>query len=419
MTTHVQRVPRLTDRDVDDAIRADQPMIATDMLRSWAASSLWSFDFLKEQYGSDVVSLSDGRFQTLAELPLGHCLDFFSRVDLGDTHRLLGATPYIQDWLLLDQHPELYEHIEVPGWFRNWERSLMKLLRPGRPYHDIVALAGPAGATTFLHRDRFRTHAWLAQIVGRKKWTLFPPDQYALLFRDPEPGAQAAVNIDDPDEDRFPHFGRATPIEVVLHPGEMILVPAGWLHQVTSLDPSISVTGNWVNAANFSLFVRDAVALQVEQARERRQPAPPALVDALIRLRPSLGDGVLSTAPGRVVLKGAAGDCALQVSGTADATSWTLRNYHHGRRYTSFLVQPRTDLDRLGLDDDGPAAVRALQAFSSRGEFRVVVGFSAANLVLFGHPTGDIAQQWSAILGALRRLAEACRPVSSEPAVGR
>jgi len=39
--------------------------------------------------------------------------------------------------------------------------------------------------------------------------------------------------------------------------------------------------------------------------------------------------------------------------------------------------------------------------------------------VLFGHPTGDIAQQWSAILGALRRLAEACRPVSSEPAVGR
>ena len=283
MTTHVQRVPRLTDRDVDDAIRADQPMIATDMLRSWAASSLWSFDFLKEQYGSDVVSLSDGRFQTLAELPLGHCLDFFSRVDLGDTHRLLGATPYIQDWLLLDQHPELYEHIEVPGWFRNWERSLMKLLRPGRPYHDIVALAGPAGATTFLHRDRFRTHAWLAQIVGRKKWTLFPPDQYALLFRDPEPGAQAAVNIDDPDEDRFPHFGRATPIEVVLHPGEMILVPAGWLHQVTSLDPSISVTGNWVNAANFSLFVRDAVALQVEQARERRQPAPPALVDALTR----------------------------------------------------------------------------------------------------------------------------------------
>ncbi|MDP7339425.1 MAG: hypothetical protein QF786_08940, partial [Vicinamibacterales bacterium] len=115
----VPRVPRLTSRDVDEAIRTNQPMIATMMLESWPASTRWSFDFLKERYGSDVISLSDGRFQTLAEIPLGHCLDFFATVELGETYRHLGATPYIQDWLLLDQHPELYEDIEVPEWFRN------------------------------------------------------------------------------------------------------------------------------------------------------------------------------------------------------------------------------------------------------------------------------------------------------------
>ncbi|HJN44695.1 MAG: cupin-like domain-containing protein [Vicinamibacterales bacterium] len=412
----VPRVPRLTSRDVDEAIRTNQPMIATMMLESWPASTRWSFDFLKERYGSDVISLSDGRFQTLAEIPLGHCLDFFATVELGETYRHLGATPYIQDWLLLDQHPELYEDIEVPEWFRNWERSLMSVLRPGRPYHDTVALAGPAGATTYLHQDRFRTHAWLGQVMGRKKWTLFPPDQYPLLFRRPVAGAQAAVNIEDPDLERFPRYGEATPIDVVLHPGELIVVPAGWLHQVTSLDPSISVTGNWVNGANFTLFLRDAVAQRFERVRERRSRAPQALAEGLQRLCPAVGDGVVSTEPGRVVLNGIWEERALQVSGTRDATSWTLRNYQHGRRYTSFFVQPRTNLDELGLAADAQAAVRALQGFSSRGEFRVVVGFAAANLVLFGAPTGDMAQQAKAILDTLCRLAESFEPVSPDPA---
>ncbi len=255
--------------------------------------------------------------------------------------------------------------------------------------------------------------------MGRKKWTLFPPDQYPLLFRPPVAGAQAAVNIEDPDLDRFPRYREATPVEVVLNPGELIVVPAGWLHQVTSLDPSISVTGNWVNRANIAVFLRDAVAQRVDQVRERRSRAPQALVDGLRRLCPVLEDGVVSTEPGRVVLNGLWEERALQVSGTRDATSWTLRNYQHGRRYTSFFVQPRTNLETLGLDAEAQAAVRALQACSSRGEFRVVVGFSAANLVLFGAPTGDIAEQAKQILDALGRLAESFEPVSSDPATRR
>ena len=40
----------------------------------------------------------------------------------------------------------------------------------------------------------------------------------------------------DPDPDRFPRSG-SIPIEFVLQPGELLFVPSGWLHQVTSLDP--------------------------------------------------------------------------------------------------------------------------------------------------------------------------------------
>src|SRR5262249_60760536 len=98
---------------------------------------------------------------------------FLMSIDLKDMYKPLGATPYIQDWVLLDLHPELRKDVELPPWFCNWERVFVETFCPHLVYHDTVVLAGPAGATTYIHRDRFHTHAWLAQIVGRKKWTAF------------------------------------------------------------------------------------------------------------------------------------------------------------------------------------------------------------------------------------------------------
>jgi len=144
MPTTVARVKQLSSKDIKECIRNSTPMIATDMLKSWKASTRWSFEFLKQRYGADMVTLSDGRFRSLAQLPLAHCIDLFQAMDLGDTYKYSGATPYIQDWVVLDIHPELYGDIEVPEWFENWERPFKKTFLPSAPYHDIVALGRPA-----------------------------------------------------------------------------------------------------------------------------------------------------------------------------------------------------------------------------------------------------------------------------------
>lgn len=409
MISAIQRVKTLSSEDVKECIRKSQPVIATEMTKSWKASKLWTFDYFKERYGSDEVVLSDGRFQPLAELPLAHCMHIIQTLDLGNTYVHRGATPYIQDWVLLDIHPELQEHVELPEWFRNWERSLWKIFRPRTPYYDVVALAGPAGATTYLHRDRFRTHAWLAQLVGRKRWTIFPPNQYSLMYKKHvEAGAQPWVNIAKPDLERFPGFRHATPIEFVLRPGELIFVPSGWLHQVTSLDATISLSGNYVDGSNIALFLKDACMEALENRRERRR-LPSSLGRNLQRLAARL-DGDFTHLGAKAAIKARWDDCDLRLAAVRQGTSWTLSNYHHGRKYKSFFADHKTDLNVLGLNTSGREAARKLLALSPRGEFRLIAGFSKSNVILFGKFAEDLCAANGRVLSALKQLTESLAP---------
>ena len=297
MATTVARIKNLSSQDIKECIRKSTPMIATDMMKSWKASTQWSFDFLKERYGSDVVTLSDGRFRALAQLA-GALYRLDSPNGPGRHLQVLGRNTLHTGLAGADLHPELNRDIEVPEWFDNWERPFKKTFRPSVPYHDIVVLVGPAGATTYVHRDRHRTHAWLAQIAGRKRWTIFSPDQYSLLYnKNCEPGAPSFVNIVDPDLENFPRFKDASPIEFVLYPGELVFMPSGWLHQVTSLDPTLSISGNFVNGSNIGVFVRDACRAILENFQQRRRRLPPQLAQSLSELTQAIEGGKLISSP--------------------------------------------------------------------------------------------------------------------------
>ena len=53
------------------------------------------------------------------------------------------------------------------------------------------------------------------------------------------------VDCDNPDYERFPKFRQAVALEGILEPGEMLFLPAGWWHQVRSMDLAISVNFWW------------------------------------------------------------------------------------------------------------------------------------------------------------------------------
>lgn len=91
-------------------------------------------------------------------------------------------------------------------------------------------------------------------IAGRRRFTLFPPEQVRNLYVGPidfTPAGQPISLVDPyaPDLERFPKFAEAMPTALVaeLEPGDALYVPSLWWHQVESLDRFNVLINYWWN----------------------------------------------------------------------------------------------------------------------------------------------------------------------------
>ncbi|MBY6213004.1 cupin-like domain-containing protein [Microbulbifer agarilyticus] len=97
-------------------------------------------------------------------------------------------------------------------------------------------------------------------VAGRRRFTLFPPDQFKNLYFGPldlTPGGQAISMVDfaEPDFERFPRFREAVAHGLVteLEPGDAIYIPSMWMHHVEGLSPfNVLVNYWWDDAPQFT-----------------------------------------------------------------------------------------------------------------------------------------------------------------------
>ena len=93
-------------------------------------------------------------------------------------------------------------------------------------------------------------------LAGRRRFTLFPPDQIGNLYPgplEPTPGGQVVslVDLRAPDLERYPRFAEALAVAQAaeLMPGDALFYPAMWWHNVEALAPLNVMVNYWWNDA--------------------------------------------------------------------------------------------------------------------------------------------------------------------------
>lgn len=93
-------------------------------------------------------------------------------------------------------------------------------------------------------------------MVGRRRFTLFPPEQVHNLYPgplEPTPGGQVVSMVDPraPDLDLYPRFAEARFAARIaeLEPGDVLFYPALWWHQVEALDGFNVMINYWWNTS--------------------------------------------------------------------------------------------------------------------------------------------------------------------------
>jgi hypothetical protein len=93
-------------------------------------------------------------------------------------------------------------------------------------------------------------------VAGRRRFTLFPPDQVGNLYMGPYELTPAGTPIsmvdpDAPDLERYPRYAEAMrhAQETTLEPGDAIYIPFHWWHAVASLAPINVLCNYWWNPA--------------------------------------------------------------------------------------------------------------------------------------------------------------------------
>ena len=120
-------------------------------------------------------------------------------------------------------------------------------------------------------------------VAGRRRFTLFPPEQVANLYVGPldfapTGAAMSMVRFAAPDLAKFPRFEQALAAAHVaeLGPGDAIFIPTLWWHHVESLDAQLNVLVNyWWDGALGSV--------------DRTASGMDCLVHALLNIRPMPG----------------------------------------------------------------------------------------------------------------------------------
>jgi Cupin-like domain len=227
--------------------KATRPVLLDGLLDE-SVPAQWSLRRLRERFANRIVSViptNGGRLcvdartgVTFETVRFGDYVDCLER---GDHPGAYVVAPG-ETWL-----PELVDELRAPEYCRDaaW--------RVSRFWFSAAQTSAP------LHRDVAENIFF--QLLGRKRFFLYPPSASPWLYSHPFRSALPNYSRFDPevpDYRRFPLSRRLQPLEVILQPGDALYLPSRWWHQVRSLEVS----------ASFNFWFADGALAGVVRAAE-------------------------------------------------------------------------------------------------------------------------------------------------------
>ncbi|APR79846.1 Pass1-related protein [Minicystis rosea] len=270
----IERISPPSPRDFErDYVRRSRPVVITGLADGWRAMSRWTPEYFKETFGTlpaAVIRLRDGHVFDDPGVGVEYEDTTFARaIDLVFSGEKRDASD-----------PALDRDAAPTGVAKHY--LVTKIAGPLARLRDDVSsppycvrgplmrsrlFIGAGGTVSGLHRD-FPENLF-AQIVGRKRMTLIPPEDmggvYALPLLSKLPQA-SLIDAERPDFERFPRFRTVRRVMVDVGPGDVLYLPSRWWHQVRALEPSISINWWWPQGVVNTL--RDG--FEILQKRVRR-----------------------------------------------------------------------------------------------------------------------------------------------------
>ncbi|HJQ83701.1 MAG TPA: cupin-like domain-containing protein, partial [Candidatus Binatia bacterium] len=228
--------------------RRSVPVVLDGLADDWPARSNWSLARLRERFGNRPISVittsergvlctdvkTGVAFRTMR---FGDYVDVLERGERPDAYLIEPGSNWI---------PELRDDVRVPEYCRD------------APWQNTRFWLSAADTAAPLHRDLAENLFF--QLVGRKRFFLYPPSSSPWLYSNPFRSAlpnYSRFDPEQPDWQRFPLARAVAPIELVLEPGDALYLPSRWWHQVRSLDVSASFNFWWADGV-LALVVRAA-----------------------------------------------------------------------------------------------------------------------------------------------------------------
>lgn len=218
---------------------ANLPVLLPTFARDWPAVTRWTFQWLKETYGDQTITVSDNRDsdpdydrhieQLTVQTTVAQLVDRI--LSSGNTNNFYAVA---RNRNLQSGLTELWSDITPAEGFLT---SKLK-------QNSAALWIGPGGTITPLHHDT--SDILFCQIRGRKRLRLVGPYEIRL--------SQQAQGLYGPSMESVEADENIVVHDFELGPGETLFIPAGWWHHVVALEPSISVAINSFPDNNLSWY---------------------------------------------------------------------------------------------------------------------------------------------------------------------